>query len=257
MLPSVSSIFNNVLELVNSLYFIQSVNIGIKNSITPYALLTVLIFVYLLFLIKKDKLPINIFCIFFIAGYMLGSCGLIFGIFDVLLKDNLFNRIIQIADLLVGGFFVWVGLVNLNGWWRLKKNNAFNQLVVKTLLFFSEETVKGKQLNWFRRNTLRLGSFSWGMLAALLGSAWPPDKDLYLMVGFLVNGNNTSKGFSGILIYSFVQAWMLFLVWFLLSYIRKSDSSKLWIEKRISLIKISGAAVFLAVGLGIFYLSIK
>ncbi len=244
-------------EPLCSLYVTQSINIGLKDSVNPYALSAVVIFIFLLYLVKKDRLPINTFSRFFIIGYVVSVLGLIFGLFEDLLNNFLFTRIIQIANLVVGVFFVVIGLRHLKGWWQLKKNNAFNQLVVKALLFFSDETVEGKQLRWVRRNTLRMGSLCWGMLAAFLGAGWGPDKDLYVMFGFLNKGNNLGKGLWGIVLYSIIQAWIFFMIWIVFAMIKRSESSQLWVEKNISLIKIAAAALFLSVGIGITYLSIK
>lgn len=257
MLPSLSSIVNDFQQMMRPIYIGQAVNAGIRDSINPYNLSAVLIFLFLLHLIKKDKLPLNTFCVFFISAYIVSILGLIFGLLDPLLNNYLFTHIIQFANLVIGIFFVWVGLVNLHGWWRLKQNNAFNQLVVKVLLFFSDETVQGKKISWIRRNTLRIGSLAWGVWAALLGSAWGPDKELYWMFRSLVEGNNTSKGFLGIFLYGICQAWIFFFICIVLSVIRRSQKSKALLEKNISLVKIFCAAVFLSVGLGISYLSIK
>lgn len=257
MLQSVTYPFKIIHEPFCSLTLTQSVHTGIKDSINPYVLSSMLIFVLLLYGVKKDKLPRNTFSAFFIGGYVLSTFGLILGTFDAFLNNLLFTQVVRVSNLILGLIFVCVGLINLRNWWRLKQHDAFNQLVVKAILFFSDETIKGKKIGWFRIQWIRLGSFFWGILAALLGSAWGPDRDLYVMFAYLVKGNNLIEGFWGIGIYSFVQAWMLFFIWFLTVFIRLSVSSQTWIEKNISFIKIIGAAIFISIGLGISYLSIK
>lgn len=257
MLQSVISPLKIIHEPFCSLTLTQSIQTGIKDSVTPYVLSATLFFVLLLYCIKKDKLPRNTFSAFFIGGYVLSTFGLIFGTFDVFLNNLLFTQIVRIGNLILGLIFVWVGLINLRDWWRLKKHDAFNQLVVKSILFFSDETTQGKKVSWFRIQCIRWGAFLWGMLAALLGSAWGPDKDLFVMIAYLIKGNNQLEAYWGIGIYSLVQSWLLFFVWFLTAYIRLSDSSQAWIEKNISFIKIIGAAIFISIGSGISYLSIK
>ncbi len=257
MLQSVTNSLNIIDVPFCSLTLSQSVRTGIKDSINPYVLSTTLIFILLLYAIKKDKLPSHIFSAFFIGGYVFSVFGLILGTFDPLLNNLLFTQIVRIANFILGLMFLLVGLINLRDWWRLKQHDAFNQLVVKAILFFSDEAVKGKKISWIQTQCVRLGAILWGMFSALLGSAWGPDKDLYVMFAYLLKGNNWAEGYWGISIYSIVQAWILFFVWFLTAYIQLSVNSQAWIEKNISMIKIIGAAIFISIGFGISYLSIK
>ena len=235
----------------------QPVQLGMKDSLDPYVVSAVLLFIVLLYFVKRDRLPVNVFCGFFIVGYVLSVPGLMFGVFEPFLNNFLFTKIVQISNIVVGALFVVIGFLNLYDWWQLRKNDAFNQLVVKALLFFSEEALQWKKLGFIRRVIFMIGAFSWGVLGSLLGAAWGPDKDLFIMFQMMVLGNNTWVGVKGIFLYALVVGWLLYLIWFLNIFIRWSKGARLFIEKNISLIKIFGSAVFLATGLGIIYLSIK
>jgi hypothetical protein len=233
-----------------SLIFLPAVQLGIKDSITPYVLSALLVLNVFLYILRKRPLSISLICGAFISGYILVHALLTMGVYDRFLKIAIFQSVIRWSNLLLGIVFIVIGIVHLRDWWMLKKNkDADLNISLREEAGLISEKAKVKTF-------LSIAAvFFIGQVVALLGSGWAPDKNFYVNLEYAVEGNQIGSMLAFTFAYSFFSAWLLWFLWIFVVSVRLKNK-EFWV-KNVSLLKIILSSIFLSVGIGISYLSLK
>jgi hypothetical protein len=235
-----------------SFIFFSAAQLGIKDSLTPYVFLAFLLLNVVLFAVRKWPKQCSSFGLSFIFGYMATHSFVVVGAFDFILGTPLLQQIIRWVNLALALGLIGIGAIHLRDWWMIKKGRESSVLIS----FHRGTENSQKALSRIKTRGFLIVIFMIGQVAALLGSPWAPDQDFYLKLKYASEGGHAERILLFTFTYSLFAAWLLWFSWIVLVLGRKSEKQFL-IFKNISLQKMVLSSIFIAVGLGISYLSLK
>ncbi|OGX39454.1 MAG: hypothetical protein A3G91_03965 [Omnitrophica WOR_2 bacterium RIFCSPLOWO2_12_FULL_50_9] len=241
-------------------YVLLAIALGINDSLNPYGLSIVLLF--LIFLSFYGCAPGHVI----ISGLFLTlSLSLMIFLsivrgYDIWLESAVMNTAVRILSLgmaaVLGGF----GFISFSEWWRGKKDSRAGGAGVNRLPVFLGAYPAHNAVPCSRRGVLRefvsliIVSVLLGTLGTVLGSLWPKSQHLYLSYYSLMTAGRPQAVILFLGFYSLASAFCVVVVWLVVLSISYSERIKGILIKAVSFVRITSSAVLLSMGLGLLYL---
>jgi len=243
-------------------YFPEIFLLGFKESLNPYALCVPLFL--LVFLSRAGDSYKKVFFIGLTYSLLSAiSCGLMYsGFFDFFLSKKSIVISMTWIYLVIGLFFVVYALLNFRDWLKLhsaKKNYNFF-LKMPAFLGISDERLLNCDKKKTRKNKLpqRIIFYSMvffvGSLLSVSQNIWPMDIYIYRLFAFYLSKGYYAYVFLFYGVYAVACVSPLFFLWFCVLRMIKVFEKKPVSKKFISYYKIIVSAIYLSIGIGLFYL---
>ncbi len=241
-------------------YVLLAIALGINDSLNPYGLSIVLLF--LVFLSFYGRAPGHVI----ISGLFLAlSLSLVTFIsivrgYDIWLESAAVNTVVRILSWGMAAVFVWLGFMSFSDWWRGKKDGRAGSAEINHLPVFLGACPAHHAVSCSGRGVLRdfvglmIISVLLGTLGTVLGSLWPKSQHLYLSYYSLVTAGRPQATVLFLGFYSLASAFCVVVMWLVVLSISYSERMKGILIKAVSFVRITSSAVLLSMGLGLLYL---
>ncbi len=237
---------------------------GINDSLSPYSLSVVLLFLNLIYFCGHARGPVILGGLLFIFSLSSTTFLSLLSGYDLWLESDEVNTVVRILSLGVGAVFVWRGLVIFMDWWRCKKNNhAADATGINRLPAFLEvcpAPAADNALPSPRRRSIR-GTLILILIAVLLGttgtvlcSLWAKSRYFYLTYYSLLTAGRSRASVLFLGIYCLAFAFSAVVAWVLVLSISYSEKAKRVLAKSVSLVLVASSAVSFSLGMGLIYL---
>ena len=230
--------------------------LGIKNSVNPCALTTILVFQLFIRQFGYNRSIVlrsgAIFITTVLAIYVL----LTFGFLDQFLGQMAVQNSIFITYWVLSIMFIVVGGIHFVDWIRFQKSNNLNSFIIRVPDFLTQKdtntAVVGEHKNL--SDKIFLGStVILAIVLALLASLWPQDSYIYISSYYLASRGKQILGLLSFVFYGLGYVAPLLVIWSTIFYITRSQKRIEHLLKSVSLIKIILSALFISVGAGLIY----
>lgn len=234
--------------------FFPAFSLGLKDSLSPCAVVT--IFVFLIFLSRcgYSKKAIRVFGAFFIVAALLTNVSNVMGFFDAWFLCPDFIYAVRLAYIILAICFLVLGYVQFRDWIKYKKNQDTNTFTIKPPIFLN---VASGSVTRTRKFLLFLSSIFLGSGFTLLSSYWPQDYYLSVLANYWYAGNQVMPIFILMFCYSAGFVFLLFLWWIFILYMAGSQAMKNLLNRYTGFLKILFSSLFLSIGLGLGFLFLK
>ncbi|MBI3617310.1 MAG: hypothetical protein HY210_03720 [Candidatus Omnitrophica bacterium] len=232
-------------------YMVSAITLGIQDSGNPYTLSMVLCFLTFLALVGDTPRHIALAGKFTAGTVFLLTFFLMWGLW---LEHPAVNRIIHFLSLGVAVFLLTIGYL-LFQHWRLDKTQSAKQWLP---LFLREGRPAGSLREETAEKKVGIIFFSviLGVATVLIVSLWPRNQNIYIFYYLLSTRRNVLLATLFFVLYSLAFTLLLAAVWGMIFYLRRCAKLRNDLLSVISWVRISGSAIFIAVGMGLIYLFI-
>ncbi len=214
------------------------------NAVTLSSLLMVLLFNDVLITLKGSSSRFFAYSVFLF--YWFGNLLSAVGLLDLFLNKTRNENFVFCLGLAVAIFFLIFSFLNIRDRHIYQKTNNTDLFIAWP---FFIKTAKDKI---FGRSLLLLLAFALGVVLTLLGNIWPQDNYLFIFNRDLIETKEYSRVLSVCASYSLgaiLPSIVIYEIW--------RRVAKKILPKGMSLIKISAAAIFLAIGLGLIFVILQ
>lgn len=223
--------------------------LGLKESLNPYALVTILIFCLFLSFVGMGRRQMAVSGISFVLSVLVTTFLLLLGVLDRWIYQPMVVRTIRQIYLAIGVLWIGLGSVIFLSWWRYKKDNDLNRFL-RSFPRFLSETGHHRLIPETGRIFF---SIVLGGMFALLSSIWPQDRDLYLVSYAFMTAGHPGLALAAFFVYSLAFVIPLLIIWRLWMRMESSQGYP-WFVQSAGYIKLVFSAVFIAVGIAEVYL---
>ena len=234
-------------------YVVSAVTLGIQDSGNPYTLSMVLCFLTFLALVGDTPRHIAL------AGKFTAGTVFLLTFFLTWGKTRSGWNIPRSTVSSIFSLGVAVSLLTIGyllfQHWRLDKTQSAKQWLPLFLRegrpagSLREETAEKKGWHYFFSVIL-------GVATVLIVSVWPRNQNIYIFYYFLSTSGNVLLATLFFVLYSLAFMLLLAAVWGMIFYLRHCAKRRNDFLSVISWARISGSAIFIAVGMGLIYLFI-
>lgn len=230
--------------------YFQIILAGIRDSVNPGALTAGLVFA--IFLFFSGRLSRNIFLtgLGFLFGLWTATAAIAWGYVDFFQTTRAFDVFLDTAYLILAVFGVLAGIVLLRDWAVFRRTKDPKKIFIVFPFLIGEGQAPARTQ---RPYPLLAGMCSWlaGGLAAFMASAWPLDRQVYLLQVEYALSKNFWTMVLPTLAYVLMFSLPLIVMWLLAAYAsaRKNQNDNL--NFVLSKIQVVCAAVLMGYGLAI------
>lgn len=236
--------------------YFQIVQAGIRDSVNPGALTAELIFVIFLFWAGRFHRNIFLIGLGFLLGFWTATAAIAWGYVDFLQTTRAFDVFLDASYLILAVFSVLAGIVLLRDWAVFRRTKDLKNIFIVFPFLMGEGGPAGRTQRPYR---LLAGMCSWlaGALAAFMASAWPLDRQVYLLqVEYALSKNFWTMVFPT-LAYLLTFSLPLIMMWILAVYVSARKNQQDNLNFALPKIQVVCAAVLMGYGLAILVFFIQ
>lgn len=225
-------------------YILAAISLGIEDSLNPYMLAVILVFVAYLAFIGNTPQRIKLASTYVVTTMLAGIFFLLQGMNSGWADTPLYNSIVRFSSLLVAVFLLAAGYLLFTQWRHSKGYSPQWQPV-----FLTEGTE-------YPQKNIGIVFFSVivGLAAVALVSLWPQNQNTYINYYMLFTSGNVLLATLFFVLYSLAFVFFLAVFCIIVFHIKRSEKWRRQLVKAISLVYISSSALFIAAGFGLIYL---
>ena len=230
--------------------------LGLEDSVTPCALVTLVVFVMLLSRLGGTYRKVLCLGALFLVTAFVTKFSVIFGILDVALSSVSINKAIRVVYLVVGIGFIVFGILHLMDWVRCKQGNDGNHFLIKLPVILKEAVSPAQRSQNFLIRLLKIVGLIYlfmfsGITFVFMSSIWAQDYLLYWMVYALLANKEFYAASSAVSFSVFMFMLPLLVSWLAMIWITKSSRARAQLTKSVRVLKLSCSALYLTIGVGL------
>ncbi len=230
---------------------------GAKDSLNPGSLTGVLVFAVLLWLVLKKGWPFSV-CVFpYILGNAVTALCSAAGVWDHMLNTRAADIFHDVAYMTISLAAIVLGLVLVRDWWAVKRSGGDTSRALVHL------TIARKPKRKPGKGT-RAKRFAWGGLlfvvflagGGLMGAvetAWAPDVYTAYIIQDLSSPGGMFSGLRDLMFYSLGYVLPLLVLGLMAFAERSGGAVARFVERRLTVMQILTAGIFLAYGSTIIF----
>lgn len=225
-------------------YILAAIRLGIEDSLNPYILAGILVFLGLLAFIGNTPEKIKLAAKYVVISVVAGMAFLFSQMNSQWLNAPPHNAVVRFLSLGVSVFLLTGGYLLFKQWWRCRSASA------QWRPAFLAETAQSSQKN------IGIVFFSVivGLAEVVLVSLWPQIQNSYTIYYMLLTSGNVLLATLFFVLYSLAFVFFLIIICVIIFYIKRSEGLRRRLVNAISLVYISFSALFVAAGFGLIYL---
>ena len=234
---------------------------GFIDGINPCSFAVLVFFIALLSCIDYREKEILVLGICFITAVFTTTLLLELGLFEAWRNLEIYSLLSRVTYLFVAGLSIILGLLNLYDWRLYLRSSDPSKFLLKlpTILRTDTQGTAADEAKTSLRGLiywLRLGALTalGGFLIAFLVASCRGHLYLPTLVSMLGSEDQKVKIIASAVLYNFMAILPLLLVFLLVLHGVRTGKFTKTLQANLSKVKIIHAAVFIGLGLGLFYL---
>ena len=224
---------------------------GLKASINPFMLATVLIYVSLLSLLTHTRRQLIISGFFYVLSVWSVNFLVLVGSYDHLIYRSFFSVVISLVYSIIVILFIYTGWLHLHDWIHVKKHQDVLMFRVR-----SPRSLDGSPKTKHLLHTIVLVFVFMvtGWVISVFEARLSQNYYLFVTMQRLIKAKGTFTGaYFSFATYMLAYSWSLIFVWALYVIDSFSIRTKTWFNRFIIIEKLIYAALYWAVSVGIMY----
>lgn len=245
-------IFKNLSRVRSQYSILPAFLLGVQDAVNPCMALTILVLLFLLSKYSTSVFESVKLLSIFVVGTMITIILSVFGLLDYLSTIKYFEPILKCGFLLFSMWCVVIGCVLFYDWTIIKKDRDAGRCRLKWPTVISKSESTSVKLGF------RIGFqvFCCALIFGLFSSYWP--KNYYLFMMIYTPYLSSEYLSSAIILAAYTLGYLLtlFLVYFLfysIAHVKINDAHYL---KKISMMKVIFASLFISIGISTSYVFI-
>lgn len=246
----------------------QVVKTGLFDSLSPGVITALVILIVFVFTSSRFSRFFNVAVGWFITGLLVTRCLMVLGGFDYLLNDRAFTKVLYLGHVALTLLAMTIGVLLLRDWWawkfsggqvppniricRIRTNVLANFVCPRSI----SKILVGIITALPQVFIFSSAAFVSGVISAFLGSVWPENSGVWLILYEFIVLRNIVSGFVSLSVYGFFYILPVVLFWFFLAYLLKTKSSEPGFNKLLPTMQVVCSAICLGYSISIlvFYL---
>ena len=228
---------------------------GLKDSVNPCAVLVLALFILLLLLVGKTQKHVLVFGTYFLTGMFAMMFFLLIGSLDSVFGTLKAQKLIWYSQFGMAAIAFGIAIALLRDWWLERGRGGQGRVWIDFPIATAKASGAG-QNDTSREAPLDIGALFLGTVAAVLISIWPTDYTMAVVFYNTFMPGKKAEGYFMFALYSFIHIVPLIAAFAAVLYLMNSAKFAAAFRASMAKVKIVGAAVFTALGLGlikIFY----